>query len=226
MTVVQSLNPEYTYTTCTILAVFKIHKFYFLKRIHEDRLIRFSEGWEWDLTKIRQAYVTDNVIALMADKFINLPEATLQVMKTAACIGITSRIDVLSVVSGKSEQEIYRTLTKVLEEGIVIQVDDRISFVHDRLREAVYSLLDDEEAQKRHYVIGKKLLWNLSFTHRFEIRICTSCHTIYIPGNNRGNNLGHYPGKVSNHIHTYYYSPGSRYHYLYLSNQTSDSLMY
>lgn len=134
----------------------------FLKKIYEDNLISFSEGWAWDLIKIREAYVTDNVVALMTNKIVRLPKATLKMMKTAASIGIMSSIDILSVIAAKSEDEILDALAIAIEEGIVIKIDDSIRFVHDRIKEAVYSLIDEADAKKLHYRIGKQLLSDYS----------------------------------------------------------------
>ncbi len=135
----------------------------FLKKIHEDNLIKFVEGWEWDLSRIREAYVTDNVVALMTNKIVRLPKATLEMMKTAACIGMISSLDILSIISEKSKEGILDALTIAIEEGIVVKIDDSIRFVHDRIKEAVYSLIDEADSKKLHYRIGKQLLSDYSF---------------------------------------------------------------
>ncbi len=134
----------------------------FLKKIHEDGLIKFKEGWQWDLSRIREAYVTDNVVALMTNKIVRLPKATLQIIETAACIGITSNITILSIISGKSEDEMFDALTIAIEEGIIIKIEDSIRFVHDRIKNAVYSLIDEADAINLHYRIGKQFLSDYS----------------------------------------------------------------
>ncbi|MCP5497464.1 MAG: AAA family ATPase [Leptospiraceae bacterium] len=134
----------------------------FLKTLYKESLIYYKNGWKWDETKIQEAKITDNVVELMADKIIKLPDATREVMKYASCMGIKFYLDTLSVITGKSEEELYESLKEAVTEGMVLISKEYAKFVHDRVREATYSLLSEEDKINNHYKIGKSLLNNTS----------------------------------------------------------------
>jgi predicted ATPase len=78
----------------------------FLTALYEEKLLTFVAapvvvgddkkdesrgGWRWDVTKIREQAVTDNVVELMAAKIQRLSDQTRQALQLAACIGKSIR---------------------------------------------------------------------------------------------------------------------------------------
>ncbi len=129
----------------------------FLKKLRDDSLIEFARDWNWDLSKIREANITDNVADLMSDKLMKIPASTRDVIKTMACIGVQCQLSMLSAILGKKEEEILGILETSVNEGMLLRINENIRFSHDRIRESVYSLIDPEEAKGTHYLIGTKL---------------------------------------------------------------------
>ena len=130
----------------------------FVRTLHDQGLINFNEGWKWDITGIQSAGITDNVVELMTKKIKKLPENTMNILKTASCIGSSFDLPLLSHVTGQSEHEIFDLLKEAVNEGMIIKVDRIFKFVHDRVREAAYGLSDENGKADLHYKIAKVLL--------------------------------------------------------------------
>ncbi|MEG4029818.1 MULTISPECIES: AAA family ATPase [unclassified Microcoleus] len=163
----------------------------FLKALHQDGLIIFdvkSGYWQCDISKITEAALTDDVVEFMAQQLQKLPVETQSVLKLAACIGNQFDLTTLAIVSQISETETATALWKTLQEGFVLpqseiykfyvgeedNIDRATSqtvsyrFLHDRVQQAAYSLIPEEERAIAHYQIGQLLLQQISAEAREE----------------------------------------------------------
>lgn len=166
----------------------------FLKSLYSEELLTFDfrrDSWQWDLRQIQSRGITNNVVELMASKVQKLCDATQLVLKLAACIGNQYDLQTLATVYEKSPQETQSDLWPAIAEGLVLPLSDtyklieldvqglassvtvEYKFAHDRIQQAVYSLIPNEEKQAVHQQIGSLLLRNTPLDKReqkiFEI---------------------------------------------------------
>jgi predicted ATPase/signal transduction histidine kinase/tRNA A-37 threonylcarbamoyl transferase component Bud32 len=143
----------------------------------------FRGGWQWDIAQIKAMNITDNVVALMIGKLKKLPESTQHVLRLAACVGNRFDLNILSVISEKNTDNTYQNLMPALKEGLVLPSsklglteDDLFSspfttklsgtkfrhfqFLHDRVQQAAYALIDEAHKKAVHLQIGRLLLAN------------------------------------------------------------------
>ncbi len=142
----------------------------FLKNLAEESFLYFDHQerkWKWDIEKIDERNITDNVVELLAGKIVFLPEETLEYLKVAACIG--SQFDTETLRAGHRQvaqpddsqgalNPVLDALRAALAEGYITPAEHQFRFIHDRIQQAVYSLIPDEEKSAFHYEIGTLLL--------------------------------------------------------------------
>jgi predicted ATPase/serine phosphatase RsbU (regulator of sigma subunit)/tRNA A-37 threonylcarbamoyl transferase component Bud32 len=141
----------------------------FLKTLHAENLITFNferHGWQWDISNIEAKGITDNVVELMIGKLKKLPPVTQQVLRLAACVGDDFDLNTLSIASEKSTSEVYKDLTAAVQSGLILptsELDEELliqdyKFLHDRVQQAAYLLIDEKHKQETHLKIGRILL--------------------------------------------------------------------
>ncbi|WP_437594472.1 sensor histidine kinase [Sorangium sp. So ce1000] len=132
----------------------------FLSALHEERLIEFdehAEAFRWDVAKIREKGLTDNVVDLMVGKLARLPPRTQEALRQVACLGNTAEVTLLTIVHGGSEEDVHADLWDAVHEGLVFRVNGAYKFLHDRVQEAAYSLIPEGERAAVHLRIGRLL---------------------------------------------------------------------
>ncbi|WNG19789.1 AAA family ATPase [Cystobacter fuscus] len=150
----------------------------FLKHLYAEKLVRYDlqGGWQWSLEQIAARNETDNVVVFMAGKVQKLAPESRRALQLAACTGNVFALRTLAVISERSPAETAASLWEALDEGLIQPLDDAYKltgvnvqnlldtvnveyrFTHDRIQQAAYSLIADEERRDIHWRVGK-LLW-------------------------------------------------------------------
>ena len=153
----------------------------FLKALHQEKLIAFDAEagcWQWDIVRVQDAALTDDVVQFMALQLEKLPTTTQNVLKLAACIGAQFDLQTLAIVSQQSPAAVATSLWKALQEGLILpqneiykfylektDVDEAVNheplnykFLHDRIQQAAYSLIPESHRAEIHYRIGRLLV--------------------------------------------------------------------
>ena len=137
----------------------------FLKALYDEGLVDFDGKdrlWKWDIARIRDRGYTDNVVDLMAGKLRKLSRRTMQEMRLAACIGNRFDLHTLAMISSMPDEDTRKSIDEAVQEGLLLRRDDTYSFLHDRIQEAAYSLVPEEQRAGLHLSIGRLLVSQLS----------------------------------------------------------------
>ena len=143
----------------------------FLQELLADDLITFDAsdaGWRWDLGPIRSKGYTENVVDLMVGKLSRLPRATQEALRTLACVGNTSSSSTLAVVHGTTQEQLHSDFWEALRLELIVRSDDLYRFVHDRVQEAAYALVPQEQRAPTHHRIGRLLAARIAPEEREE----------------------------------------------------------
>jgi histidine kinase len=142
---------------------FFVHQF--LKSLYEEKLLSFNYAkrqWELDIKATEELNITDNVVDLVAGRIQKLPVETQKVFKLAACLGNRFNLLLLSIICNKPEQDLAQDIQIGLIEDLVIPIEGSYKFSHDKVQQAVYSLIQEDERSKLHLQLGKVLLEHFS----------------------------------------------------------------
>lgn len=137
----------------------------FLQGLYGEKLLTcdFEEDgrhkkWMYDLEVIEQSGITDNIVEYMISRVQKLPEDKQKVLKLASCYGSSFSLEALSGVYGRSARETFEDLKEGVNRGLLLKQGKRYRFIHDRVQEAAYLLLDEKEKCSIHHTLGNLLL--------------------------------------------------------------------
>lgn len=133
----------------------------FLSALEDDALVAFdprTRTFGWDLEKIREKHLTDNVVDLMVRKINRLPDTTREALQDIACLGSGAPLSTLAQISSADEGVLVEALEEAVRAGLVHRSGETFTFLHDRIREAAYALVSDEARPQKHLQIGRRLL--------------------------------------------------------------------
>jgi predicted ATPase len=149
-----------------------------LKALHADALIRFdheSGAWEWDTARIQARDISENVVELLIDAMHKLPPETQALLRWAACLGNRFDLRALAAATDERAAQIAAELMPAVSEGFVLpltgnyrlfeaevedlerRVEVEYKFAHDRIQQAAYMLVPEEERRRMHLHLGRRL---------------------------------------------------------------------
>ena len=148
----------------------------FLLHLHQAGLLRWDpeqRHWAWDAAAIERTELTDDVLGLMLEAIRRLPAPTQRLLETAACFRRRVDLALLAALVGEPIDQVAGQLVGAIQEGLLVPDADsgddrrqarpgtraiRYRFVHDRVQQAAYLLLDPARRIQLHLGLGRLLL--------------------------------------------------------------------
>ncbi|TAE59809.1 MAG: GAF domain-containing protein [Nostocales cyanobacterium] len=156
-----------------------------LKSLYSENLLVYqvyTDSWCWDIQEIQTVGITEfNIVELVTQNIRKLPPTTQRVLQLAACIGNQFNLEVLATVYEDSEIVTSTHLWSALQAGLILPLSSNYKiplalletdglelrnvqitykFLHDRVQQAAYSLIPENERKSTHLQIGQILLRN------------------------------------------------------------------
>lgn len=130
--------------------------------------------WAWDLKQVASAELSHNVVEFLVHELQSLSPPTKAILKIAACIGDEFDLRTVAAVYGQADvtrglwgavaKEIviplhrnYRLLTVDPGDAHLAEATVVFKFQHDRLLQAMQSMIGDEEKTLVHHRIGRAM---------------------------------------------------------------------
>jgi predicted ATPase/signal transduction histidine kinase/DNA-binding response OmpR family regulator len=133
----------------------------FLQTLHQEGLLQFSSQekvWVWDLDEVARRDLADNVVDLLLSKMNELPPATKDVLKLAACLGHGGDLEVLALICQRTTLQTESALRPAVQRGLLVVHAGTFRFCHDHIQQAAYLLIPEELRTQEHLRIGRTLL--------------------------------------------------------------------
>lgn len=140
--------------------------------LYDEGALRLDPGdrlWHWHLEPDRPRAIVD----LFARRISRLEPESRELISMAACIGNFFDLDTLGLISHLSGPKCRERLTPLLEDGLVLVPGNEnqaaspvpgtsFMFLHDKVRQAAYLMIDADKRPGLHLEIGRLLLAGLT----------------------------------------------------------------
>jgi PAS domain S-box-containing protein len=136
-----------------------------LTELAEERLIQHDAhgtSWHWNVDRIRAKPHSDNVVDLMVARLRRLPDGTRDLLKLLACMGSLAHSKTLQIAYDGPREKLEKALLDARRADLIMSVDGSYKFLHDRIQEAAYSLIEGGRRAAAHVRIGRILLARLT----------------------------------------------------------------
>ncbi|MEM7530625.1 MAG: AAA family ATPase [Chloroflexota bacterium] len=157
-----------------------------------------SGQWLWDLAEINALSSTESVVDLLENRLRQLPAKTQSILQLAACIGNRFSFEVLVIIADQPAKAVHQQLWPALEAGLIVPLGENYryvmsldagthaandvnidtlnteqdepiyKFVHDRVQQAAYGLIDAVDSASVHQQIGQLMRQKLSPAEQHE----------------------------------------------------------
>ncbi len=156
-----------------------------LRTIHQNQLARFHEDeriWKWSVETIKAHAFSDNVLDLIVDKINNMPGEVQDLLKVASCAANNIDAPMVANLLDIDEEDALKLIHKTVDQDFLVKDSshnteagtiplnnngkeraiDEYHLVHDRVRQAAYSLLAPSRKRTIHREIGQLLLLRIN----------------------------------------------------------------
>ena len=142
----------------------------------DEGLIAFDHRrgkWAWDLPRIQQQCVTQDILDLLNRRLEGLHQDTQSILATAACLGSSFEVGKVAVAAGRSSSEVLHCMLIAVDEGLILALEDQpvaaspplapgqvttFRFLHDRIQQVAFDCIPDDAKKDFRLQIGRRLM--------------------------------------------------------------------
>jgi predicted ATPase/signal transduction histidine kinase len=124
-----------------------------LQALVQDGVVYFSpdqRAWLCQVEDVARYPASENIISFVTARLEKEGAEALRLLQTMACIGPEAEQAVLARALSLSPDSLSQLAASLARSGFVVLSPAKLSFAHDRIQEAAYSLLDAGERRARH----------------------------------------------------------------------------
>lgn len=149
----------------------------FLQTLYLRRVLKADveqRRWTFDMNEIAGMSITENVVDLMSQRLRDLPDRTRSALQIAACAGASFRLKLISLAAGTDEAALKEDFLPAMQEGLIVRAEDseeeheEFRFLHDRIQQAAYGLMNEADRKETHLRLGRLLLETAGTEHHEE----------------------------------------------------------
>jgi len=134
----------------------------FLHSLAEENLLRLDSAdlrWHCNLAAVQARGFTDNLVDIMLAKLVRLPPTAREALVHLAFLGNAAAPRMLATALGVEPTTVHARMLPAVQAGLVALTTSTYMFLHDRIRESVYELVQDAgERAMVHRRIGEHLV--------------------------------------------------------------------
>jgi predicted ATPase len=131
-----------------------------LLSLSKEGLLRPSlslRRWEWDKEKIQCQKLPDDIVIFLTNLIRVLPEDVKSSLFVLSCFGASADRAFIKTLESALEKKLLDNLDLAVSEGLLDKTGDQYRFSHDRIQEAVYTMMDVQVRRLTHFSHGMAL---------------------------------------------------------------------
>ncbi|KAL7431919.1 hypothetical protein ACHAXM_002874 [Skeletonema potamos] len=131
-----------------------------MMELYKQRLLFPSlsrRRWVWEADKILDMKIPENVAAFIAKSLDRLPPEVLTALTVLSCFGARAEISLMTVLEREINQSLIAPLEAAIAYSVLRKKDGEFFFMHDKIQEAAYSMMQPEESCLHHNLYGQAL---------------------------------------------------------------------
>jgi predicted ATPase/signal transduction histidine kinase/CheY-like chemotaxis protein len=149
----------------------------FLQFLCHESFLRFEDSKSCWVFDVADQDLPEDIVSLFARVLMEFPQDTRLLLSLAACLGNSFDLKMVPKVSEWSLADCQRLLGPVFDRGLLLpdpigtgpnQDQQRLRFQHDRVQQAAFLLIAQEDLARIRLRIGRRLLANLRETELAE----------------------------------------------------------
>ncbi|TGM12192.1 GAF domain-containing protein [Leptospira selangorensis] len=162
-----------------------------LKQLAKEDSVYFDQGsgkpgegiWKWDIAKIRNTKISDNVVELLVNRIRKLSPKIQETLELAACIGSSFDLALLTRILETDYKTALSSLQETIAEELIVPIGESyrlaesfeetaankdknyqtaktvtFRFQHDRVQQAAYEIIEEKKKKKIRLQLGRFLI--------------------------------------------------------------------